>query len=110
MPTIQNFALHDFDFPRTGKGPTRLLFPAGTAITGGKTSPSETSIDDAHLAEIKASDTAKGWFSDKGLVILDHTDPHAPTVENPKLTPTHERAPDDAPQSPEPSGLNTKAE
>jgi hypothetical protein len=70
MPTIQNFALHGWDFPRTGPvTPSRFAFPAGVAAAGGTVRPSETEIGDNELAEIERHPSAKTWFAADGLVV-----------------------------------------
>jgi hypothetical protein len=70
MPTIQNFALHAFDFPRTGnKEPSRFSFPAAVQDRPGKPRASETEISDNDLAEIQEHDAAKTWFGPDALVV-----------------------------------------
>ena len=78
MPTIRNFALHAFDFPRTKRDDKgnpiagnvdKLSFPAGVNAGNGKVQPSLTEIDDAALAELKDHDTAGDWFGPDALVV-----------------------------------------
>ena len=77
MPTIQNFALHAFDFPQEERGPkgegfpvgTACKFPAAVAFAPGKVRPSETEIDEATLANLKAHDIGGTWFGPAGLVV-----------------------------------------
>lgn len=68
MPTIQNVALHAFDFPRKGKN-ERIGFPAAVAFAPGKVRPSETVIDSNALAELKEHDIGGVWFGPAGLVV-----------------------------------------
>ena len=71
MPTIQNFALHAFNFPRKGAGKEQVSFPAGVAFAPGKVRPSETVVDNETLGEMKEHDTAGDWFGPAALVVKE---------------------------------------